>query len=237
MSPEARERGGRSDKSRSALHSLHSLDVRVVTARAQDELDVGSAPVAPVPAVVARECRFQHAFIGRNPTAFFVADRFARCISVRVEVHLSTFDHPRILGFGTLDHLQLDLSALSRRQGAGTSSRQSILGAAAATGAGAGAGVEGWAAPAVAMPTAPSACAGDAGTAAASAAASAASCCLISPISVMRKTRPMSVGSTPYSAGSTTATRRTIAATAARMLVWWLGELLELGLKARLLRI
>ena len=65
---------GAATAGRSALPSQHPFDVGVVTARAQYDLHVGLAPVAPVPAVIAGECSLQHTLVGRNPTTFLVAD-------------------------------------------------------------------------------------------------------------------------------------------------------------------
>ena len=55
---------GRRDGGRSALQSHHFFDIGVVTARAQDDLYVGLAPIAPIPAVITSKRRGQLACIG-----------------------------------------------------------------------------------------------------------------------------------------------------------------------------
>jgi len=68
---------GAATAGRSALHSHHLFDVGVVTARAQDNLYVGLAPIAPIPAVIAGERCLQHTLVGGDPTTFLVAGRFS----------------------------------------------------------------------------------------------------------------------------------------------------------------
>ena len=85
---------GATTAGRSALHSHHPFDVGVVTARAQDDLYVGLAPIAPIPAMITRERGLQHTLVGRRPATFLVAGRLAHCITMGIEVDLAALNDP-----------------------------------------------------------------------------------------------------------------------------------------------
>jgi len=74
--------------------SLDLLEVAVLTARSEHDFYVCLTPVAPVPAMLARERGHQIAFISGHTASLFVADGAATAIAVSVVVDGASIDDP-----------------------------------------------------------------------------------------------------------------------------------------------